>query len=101
MVIAKIQTPTQSFRPLAAIVDDAESVGEGDEGLKRSIGYRAKSFASTEVLRDGFEKQSIGFWISKRPQWAGWRRQACGSQFALRSDRVEIRLSLIVYCRPR
>ena len=50
MVIAKIQTPTQSFRPLAAIVDDAESVGEGDEVLKRSIGYRAKSFASTEVF---------------------------------------------------
>jgi len=31
-----------------AIVDDAESVGEGERGLMLGIGYRAEIFASTE-----------------------------------------------------
>jgi FixJ family two-component response regulator len=48
IAIANIRTSTQSSSTLVAVVDEAESVGEGDGGLMLSIGYRAESYASTE-----------------------------------------------------
>jgi hypothetical protein len=43
------------------IVDEAESLGEADESLMRSIGDRAESFASTQefLFPDGFGNQTI------------------------------------------
>jgi FixJ family two-component response regulator len=40
--------PAQSSQPLVVIVDDDRSVREATEGLMRSIGCRAASFASAE-----------------------------------------------------
>ena len=48
IVNASPQITTQSSQPLVAIVDDDRSVREATEGLMRSIGYRAESFASAE-----------------------------------------------------
>ncbi|MDB6015738.1 MAG: two-component response regulator [Pedosphaera sp.] len=50
MVNANTQLAAQSSHPLVAIVDDEESVRAATDGLIRSIGYRAESFASAEAF---------------------------------------------------